>query len=74
MPLLSPRGFPCRGVSGGLRRKRLTHPCIIPNGRSEPDYMGWEMKAYSSGRITLMTPEPDGGMYGEAGVKAFVRN
>ncbi|MDX8386595.1 MAG: hypothetical protein R8M11_08800, partial [Gallionella sp.] len=31
------------------------------------------MKAYSSSRITLMTPEPHGGMYGEAGVKAFVR-
>lgn len=31
------------------------------------------MKAYSGGRITLMTPEPDGGMYGDAGVKAFVR-
>lgn len=35
--------------------------------------MGWEMKAYSSSRITLMTPEPDGGMYGESGVKVFVR-
>jgi hypothetical protein len=46
---------------------------IIPNSRSEPDFMGWEMKAYSSDRITLMTPEPDGGMYGENGVKAFVR-
>ena len=31
------------------------------------------MKAYSGNRITLMTPEPDGGMYCEAGVKAFVR-
>ena len=46
---------------------------IIPNGRSEPDFMGWEMKAYSGSRITLMTPEPDGGIYGDAGVKAFVR-
>lgn len=46
---------------------------IIPNGRSEPDFMGWEMKAYSGNRITLMTPEPDGGMYCEGGVKAFVR-
>ena len=35
--------------------------------------MGWEMKAYSGDRITLMTPEPDGGMYGENGVKVFVR-
>jgi hypothetical protein len=46
---------------------------IIPNGRSEPDFMGWEMKAYSKSRVTLMTPEPDGGMYGEAGAKVFVR-
>ncbi len=46
---------------------------IIPNGRSEPDFMGWEIKAFSSDRITLMTPEPDGGMYGEQGAKAFVR-
>lgn len=46
---------------------------IIPNGRSEPDFMGWEMKAYSGSRITLMTPEPDGGLYGAEGVKSFVR-
>lgn len=46
---------------------------IIPNGRAEPDFMGWELKAYSSSRITLMTPEPNGGMYFEQGVKAFVR-
>ncbi len=46
---------------------------IKPNGRSEPDFMGWEMKAYSGNRVTLMTPEPDGGMYGNQGVKAFVR-
>ncbi len=35
--------------------------------------MGWEMKAYSGTRVTLMTPEPDGGMYGNQGAKAFVR-
>lgn len=46
---------------------------IFRNGRSEPDFMGWEIKAFSSDRITLMTPEPDGGMYGERGAKAFVR-
>ncbi|MDR0234581.1 MAG: MvaI/BcnI family restriction endonuclease [Zoogloeaceae bacterium] len=44
---------------------------IIPNGRSEPDYMGWEIKAYGGSRLTLMTPEPDGGMYGEKGVIPF---
>jgi MvaI/BcnI restriction endonuclease family len=46
---------------------------IIPNGRSAPDFDGWEVKAYSSSRITLMTPEPDGGYYGEKGVTAFLR-
>ena len=46
---------------------------IIPNGISAPDYLGWELKAYTSGRVTLMTPEPDAGYYGEKGVAAFVR-
>lgn len=46
---------------------------IVPNGRSEPDFMGWEIKGYSSDRVTLMTPEPTGGIYGENGVEVFVR-
>ena len=46
---------------------------IVPNGRSAPDFMGWELKAYSGSRITLMTPEPDAGYYGEHGVEAFLR-
>jgi len=46
---------------------------IIPNGRSAPDYMGWEIKAYSGSRVTLMTPEPNAGFYGEHGVEAFLR-
>ncbi|MET3379606.1 hypothetical protein ABIC46_002023 [Variovorax paradoxus] len=46
---------------------------ILPNGRSEPDYLGWEIKAISSDRVTLMTPEPNGGFYGEKGVQAFLR-
>ncbi len=45
---------------------------ITPNGRSEPDYLGWEIKGHSSSRVTLMTPEPNGGFYGERGVKEFV--
>jgi len=45
---------------------------ITPNGKSEPDYLGWEIKGHSSNRVTLMTPEPKGGFYGEHGVKAFV--
>jgi hypothetical protein len=45
---------------------------ITPNGRSEPDYLGWEIKGHSSNRVTLMTPEPNGGFYGERGAKEFV--
>lgn len=36
---------------------------IIPNGNSDPDFMGWELKAHSNGALTLMTPEPDTGIY-----------
>lgn len=46
---------------------------IEPNGRSEPDFMGWEVKGHSGSRITLMTPEPDAGYYGKQGAEAFVR-
>jgi MvaI/BcnI restriction endonuclease family len=46
---------------------------IRPNANAAPDFMGWEIKAYSGGRVTLMTPEPDAGYYGEHGVRAFVR-
>jgi hypothetical protein len=54
---------------------------IIQNGRSEPDYLGWEVKQFgvskmhliNSSRITLMTPEPDGGVYREKGGIEFVK-
>lgn len=45
---------------------------IKPNGYAEPDFHGWEIKAHSTSRITLMTPEPTGGYYGVNGAKAFV--
>ena len=54
---------------------------IIPNGISEPDYLGWEIKQFGvnnfdkiySKIITLMTPEPTGGDYKEKGVDYFIR-
>ncbi|MDK2972859.1 MAG: hypothetical protein PWP23_2614 [Candidatus Sumerlaeota bacterium] len=55
---------------------------ISPNGYSEPDFLGWEVKQhgvsnfaspYSGSPITLMTPEPTGGVYQEEGAEAFVR-
>jgi hypothetical protein len=55
---------------------------ISPNGYSEPDYLGWEIKQYGvtdfekfrpTSPVTLLTPEPTGGFYREQGVEAFVR-
>ncbi len=54
---------------------------VRPNSRSEPDYDGWEVKQFSvgnleeprGGAITLMTPEPDGGLYRDLGLVEFVR-
>jgi hypothetical protein len=55
---------------------------IIPNGRAEPDYLGWEIKQYNvpnferieSSVLTLMTPEPTAGLYVEEGVDYFISN
>jgi len=55
---------------------------IKPNGFSDPDFLGWEVKQHgvtdierpnSGGPVTLMTPEPTGGFYKEKGVEAFLR-
>lgn len=55
---------------------------IFPNGYSEPDYLGWEIKQYAVNNfrefkpkspVTLMTPEPTGGVYCDKGVPDFLR-
>lgn len=55
---------------------------ISPNSYSEPDFMGWEVKQYGvsdfirfapKSPVTLMTPEPTGGIYKTDGVAGFVR-
>lgn len=54
---------------------------ITPNGYSEPDYLGWEIKQFgvkdftriNSAVITLMTPEPTSGYYVSEGVSAFIK-
>ena len=55
---------------------------ISPNGYAEPDYMGWEVKQYGvadfknyrpKSPVTLMTPEPNGGIYKDEGVAEFLR-
>lgn len=45
---------------------------VRPNSASAPDFLGFEIKAVSGSKITLMTPEPNGGFYGTHGVAAFV--
>lgn len=54
---------------------------IKPNGYSEPDYLGWEVKQYgvsnlsrlNSAIITLMTPEPTHGFYATDGTEEFIK-
>lgn len=55
---------------------------ITPNGIAEPDFQGWEVKQYGvrdfirhlpKTPVTLMTPEPSGGIYRDAGVAEFLR-
>jgi hypothetical protein len=54
---------------------------ITPNGYSEPDFLGWEVKQFgvdnfskiTSAIITLMTPEPTDGIYKTEGTEAFLR-
>lgn len=53
---------------------------IRSNGYSEPDFMGWEVKARqvpdverpSTSVVTLFTPEPTSGVYADKGVREFV--
>lgn len=46
---------------------------IRPNGSPNPDFKGWELKSLSGSVATLMTPQPDGGIYTELGNDEFVR-
>lgn len=54
---------------------------ITPNGYSEPDFLGWEVKQFGvekfskidSKIITLMTPEPTHGFYKTNGAEEFIR-
>lgn len=55
---------------------------VSANSAAGPDFLGWELKSLTvkklgtfpaSHRITLMTPEPKGGVYRDEGVLEFVR-
>ncbi|MEN9856170.1 MAG: hypothetical protein RLZZ157_1296 [Pseudomonadota bacterium] len=84
-------------TSKGLRSDGSIQPCRSPNcvgytleaelgvarnGRSEPDFLGWEIKASqvpdylrppTAKAQTLFTPEPNGGLYKTQGAEQFVR-
>lgn len=71
---------PCSGTNcGGYTLEAQLG--IPPNGRSEPDFEGWELKSHGVtrfdrlgvGQLTLMTPEPTGGFYKVDGAASFVR-
>lgn len=72
--------LPCKGTNciGVTLESELG---IAANGRSEPDFDGWEVKGHtvtnlerpSNGVVTLLTPEPTDGVYVTEGVEAFVR-
>ncbi|MDC6120856.1 MvaI/BcnI family restriction endonuclease [Serratia rubidaea] len=45
---------------------------ITPNSSPDPDFMDWELKAHSGSVVTLMTPEPNTGIYIYEGLKKFL--
>lgn len=45
---------------------------ITPNGFADPDFMDWELKSHSGSVVTLMTPEPNTGIYIDDGLKTFM--
>lgn len=47
---------------------------IKPNAIAAPDFRGWELKSYSTSKITLMTPGPTGGRLKTLGIKDFFAN
>ena len=58
------------------------HFGITPNGIALPAYLGWELKAttvrkfpmkLSRSPLSLMTTEPDGGVYIKQGLEAFLK-
>lgn len=64
--------------SGGVNLETLLG--IMPNSTPGPDFGEWEIKGHHvnnldrimTGKITLFTPEPDGGFYVANGAEAFL--
>jgi hypothetical protein len=62
---------PFRGTQGGgyTLEARLG---IVSNASKTPDRDGIEIKSFSTEKVSLMTPTPDGGLQGESGLLAFL--
>jgi hypothetical protein len=45
---------------------------ITPNGFAAPDFIDWELKSHSGSVVTLMTPEPNSGIYIDDGLDIFM--
>lgn len=46
---------------------------VEANGRPEPDFEEWEIKAHRNSPVTVFTPEPDGGIWVTEGRATFMR-
>jgi hypothetical protein len=72
--------LPCNGTNcGGMTLEAELG--VRPNSLTEPDFQGWEIKSHKvsklnnpdgGGAITLMTPEPTGGIYAIEGIRRFM--
>ena len=65
--------------AGGYTLEALAE--ITANGDNKPDYLGWELKQHATrldqplkgGPVTLITPEPTGGIYKDEGIVPFMQ-
>jgi hypothetical protein len=65
-----------RTAYGGRNAAGYTLEAILgveANGRPEPDFEEWEIKAHRNSPVTVFTPEPDGGFWVTDGRTAFMR-
>jgi hypothetical protein len=67
---LKPEPYKARNGAGFTLEAELG---VAPNGYAAPDFEGWEIKAHGSQVVTLMTPEPSGGIYQDKGIDVFMR-
>jgi len=79
-PHLSVSLYAARNAGGYTLEAELG---IVPNGRAEPDYLGWVVKQYgvrnfvrftAKSAVTLMTPKPQTGLYRDDNSEFMLRH